>query len=259
MIETRYSIEYIDPNSGTMSSRLGKLLIYSVLAISIITVIIALIFSNLPRTTSQNITVKVQDFVSSFNTAATPSIINKQLAQQKINSSKREIALKEEIENLSQENTIQHNESIKQLKVNQTLKKKILLLSDQLKDEKLKHSQLTKEVVSLNRKNKSVSAQLDERIQAAKDYASEIKKLEHKKITTFKVTTPKIIATPEPLENKNPPIDSVSNKNKITIQKTAPKEKETSNSQIDAIVAAMEAANNTNTINTKLTTPKDNK
>ncbi len=242
MIETRYSIEYIDPNPKTILSRLGKLLIYVVLTISIIAAIFALILSSLPHATSQNITVKVQDFVSSFNTT-TPSIINdktlnEKLIKQKLISSERETALKKEIEHLTQENTIQHNESVNQLKANQKLKEKLTLLSKQLKDGELKRSQLAKEVTKLNKKNKSVSAQLDEKTQAAKDYANEIKKLDQQKATIVEITTPKIIATPKLVEIKN------NEENKTTLQKIAPKEK-TNISQIDAIVAAMKAANKT--------------
>lgn len=253
MIETRYSIEYVDPNPKTLLSRLSKLLIYSVLTISIAIAILALIISNLPPATSQNIKAKAQGFVNSFYTTK-PSMINAEnfdetLAQQELSSSKRETALKKEIQNLNQENTILHNQSVKQLANNQKLKEKLTLLSKQLKTEGLKYSQLAEEVVTLNRRNRSVSAQLDEKTQVAKDYANEIKKLEHKKKTTPVVTAP---------------LKTVVIKNEMlsqdSMKKAAPKEDKTKTSQIDAIVAAMKAANNTSsTINTKISKSNDNK
>lgn len=275
MIESRYSIEYIDPSSDNSSSKLGKFFIYSTLTISILAATIALIYSNLPSSTSQVVTDKVQQFISSFNEPsnipveeiidsepAAPVITPEEksteaddkkdeLAQQKLIAAQLEDEYKKEIERLSQENTTQHDETVKQLTANQTLAKKLDILSKQLKSEIQKSAQLKKEVTSLQTENKTVSTLLKKTEVTAKSYADEIKKLEQKEIEI--VAQPVIVksVTPEPIEiKKEEPEVAIK---EITTKETSKPTEDTSTanrnkapiSQMDAIVAAMEAANST--------------
>jgi len=263
MIETRYSIEYIDPSAGKSPSKLARFFIYSALTISVLAAISALIFSNLPDSTSQIIKGKAQQFISSFNETSTNSSAEEEiivsepktplialeqthaqtddkneLAQQRLIATQLENEYKKEIERLSQENTTQHDETVKQLTTNQSLTKKIDVLSKQLNNEIQKSALLKKEVTSLQTENKTVSALLKKTEKNAKVYTDTIKKLEQKEVKV--VTQPAIIkpVTPEPVEIKviTKPTEntSTSDKNEAPI------------SQIDAIVAAMEAATNQN-------------
>ncbi len=273
MIESRYSIEYIDPSSDNSSSMLGKFFVYSTLTISILAAIIALIYSNLPNSTSQVVTDKVQQFISSFNEPSTNTFVEEEiivsepetpiktieakstqvnnnkeeLAQQKLIAIQLEDEYKKEIERLSQENTTQHNETVKQLTENQTLTKKLDVLSKELKNEIQKSALLKKEVTSLQTENKTVSALLIKTEVTAKNYANEIKKLEQKEI---KVVAPPVIfksVTPEPIEIKKVKAEvvSINETSKPTEDPSTSNKNEAPVSQMDAIVAAMEDANST--------------
>lgn len=270
MIETRYSIEYIDPSAGNSRSTLARLFIYTILTISILAAIITLIYSNLPNSTSQVVTDKVQQFISSFSEPSTTTSVEEEtivseptapvitpeekntesddkkdeLAQQKLIAVQLEDEYKKEIERLSQENTTQHDETVKQLTANQSLTKKLDVLSKQLKNEIQKSVLLKKEVTSLQTENKTVSALLKKTEVTAKKHADEIKKLEQKEVEV--VAQPVIIkpVTPEPIE-----IEKEEPKVVATKETRKPTEGTSKNkapiSQMDAIVAAMEAANST--------------
>lgn len=274
MIESRYSIEYIDPNSEKPSSKLGRFLIYSTLIISIFVAIGALVFSNLPTNTPQIITNKVQQFISSFNEPSISLPVKKEvssdtdtvrltneelkkhadtkneLAQQKLAATQLEDEYKKEIERLSQENTSQHNETVKQLTENQALTKKSDLLSKQLKKEIQKSALLDKEVTSLQAENKKISSLLKITEEMAGNYADEIKKLGEDEVKLIIQAEPSIIKSitlEEPAEEKKVELKVSATKEAIkpTEDTSATNKSKAPTSQIDAIVAAMEAAKST--------------
>jgi uncharacterized phage infection (PIP) family protein YhgE len=283
MIETRYRIEYVDPNSNKLSSKLGKFLIYSALTISIFAATIALIFSNLPNSTAQIVTDKVQHFFSSFNNSAIDPIVaeeamvtkhttveaeieentqivdNDKSVQQALITTQLKKEHKEKIAHLSQENKTLHNDTAKQIQSNQTLSKKLDKLSKQLKEEKQKSTQLTKKLATLSTENKAVSALLKETNKTAKSYADELKKIKQKETEIVDAVKPLIIIS------KSNTAENISEEivKEITIdqEKINTKGQKTHQvSQMDAIVAAMEAASNTsNTQNTKANNSNEKK
>lgn len=273
MIESRYSIEYIDPNASKPPSKLGRFLIRSTLTISILAAITTLIYSNLPSSTSQELTVKFQEFISSFSKFSTmPHVVTEaitsepdptisttvkqntqiddkdELAQQKLNAAKLAGEYKKEIERLSQENTTQHNEAVKQLTAKQVLTKRLDTLSVQLKSEAQKSAQLKNTVTALQTENKTVSTLLEKTKETAKSYANEIEQLEKKQIKVVKQSAIIEPATPAPTEVKEvevePEVMTLKEKSKPTEDTASANQVKAPISQIDAIVAAMEAANN---------------
>jgi hypothetical protein len=283
MIESRYSIEYIDPNSEKSSSKLGRFFIYSTLIISILIAITAIIFSNLPEGTSQTISSKVQQFISSFDSSSSNQPTDKvvvtpktktplisieeqstqvekkdEIAQQKLVAAQLEDEYKEEIERLSQENTEQHDESIKQLTKNQLLTKKLDVLSKQLNDERQKSSQLKNKVSSLLIKNTNVSNLLAKTEDSVKDYANKIEQLKNKEveILTQSIATETSAINTVIKEKIEPELLTTETTDKSKENLIVTDKVKTPTSQIDAIVAAMEAANN-KTNNTQKPTTKD--
>jgi len=264
MIESRYSIEYIDPHYEKSPLKLGKLLIYSTLTISILAAVIAFTYSKLPNNTTQLVTQKIQQFISSFNQPSAPVNLpvekisvsdsgvpsvtkekriqgKEELNQNKLSAIQIEKEYKKEIERLNQENTNQKNETLKQLTINQALTKRLDVLSTQLEEETLKNTQLGKEVASLQSKNKSISSLLKISEEMANSYSAELNKLDQKqKVKSYIATTHQIekpskidvklkMATTTNVEEK---LNSSIIKNKKEI------------SQLDAIVATMESIKN---------------
>lgn len=271
MIESRYSIEYIDPNADKSPSMLGGLLVRSTLTISILAAITTLIYSNLPSSTSQEITVKVQEFIRSFNMPSTePPLVTEtlisepelaittteekniqandkgELAQQKLIAAKLAGEYKKEIERLSQENTTQHNEAVKQLTAKQVLTRKLDELSKKLKSETQKSVLLKNTVTSLQTENKTVSTLLEKTKETAKNYANEVEQLEKKQIKVGKQTAilEPAASVPSEVKKVEPKVLTLREKSKPTEDTSSANQVKAQTSQVDAIVAAMEAANN---------------
>jgi len=287
MIETRYHIEYIDPNSGKPSSKLGKFFIYTTLSISILAAIIALFFSNLPNSTSQIITDKVQHFISSFNeSSVNPTVVDEanttnskkieidvitptvEFAHQTLISTQAEKEYKQEIERLRQENTTQDNEKAKHLQTNKALSKRLDQLSKQLKEENQKKIELTKKLATLITENQSVSILLNETNKTAENYAKKLKQLKQKVIVEAVkpqtvISEPKTSKIAEKVVKK--PVETEETGEKLIVEATTNDidtrgQKTPQVSQMDAIVAAMEAANNTsNAQNTKANNSNEKK
>jgi hypothetical protein len=277
MIETRYSIEYIDPpNSGKKRSVIGKFFIYAMLTISILVAIVALIFSNLPDNTSRLLIDRVKAFTSartepksfpttSLSVTATSGAVENseltkkntyqeelkknqkthknELEQQKLLVVQNTENYKKEIDLLAQENTEQHEKTVKLIKEKQNLTIIIDNISKQLDDEKQKKSELHKKISTLQAKNKTASNLLKNTTEINKTYAIELKKLKQKELKTIntpavsKVTNQNAIVIEKVMKKTAEKIETKTTRNTAA----APQEKE--KSQVDAIVAAMEAAN----------------
>jgi hypothetical protein len=276
MIETRYDIEYIDPSSGKQRSPIGRFFLYSALTFSILAATAALIFSNLPDNTSRLLIDKVKALTEAQSSIATSSSENsspdtlvdselsptntneeklkknqethkKELAQQKLLTAQNEKNYKKEIDLLTQENTEQHEHTIKLVEENQTLTAKIGDVSKLLEDEKQKKSELLKKITALQAKNKTASDLLEKTTKTNKTYANELKNLKQKDIktpdtsATNKVSAQKPTVTEKVVEKTAEKRETETTRNTAEIkQETKPKE---GTSQVDAIVAAMEAAN----------------
>lgn len=254
MIETRYDIEYVDPN-GKPKSGLGRFLAYLLLLITLLVFLTALVFSNLSNSTSLLITQKIQDLTGTKPNTVTNTFTNNDIANDDQDAdeanNKKSVFVKDEneknrkeIEELLQKNTRQSKISKKQLLENKKLSKDLKHITQQLAEEIKTSDQLVKKVEALNSENTSLTKQL-----------ADIRKIRAQK----KIIKP-IVSKPEiSKQEKEPNAVTVERGNKLKEKLVQTKEltkpsKETRNntttsekttaptSQMDAIVEAMKAA-----------------
>lgn len=271
MIETRYDIEYIDPN-GKPTVELGRFFAYLLLLITLLIFLATLVFSNLSESTSQLVIQRIQEFtgiksntITTYNDDERSAEIAEEakLADQKALAAAKDENEKniKEIERLSQENT-QQSQTLKQQQLeNQHLTEDLERISQQLAEEKKAHDQLANHIETLNNKNSALSKQLADskkiKIKKVPTVSSTLKKTEPE-IAKEEEETPKAdsIEKTDKLKEKNVKTEEpakpkpvvATQQNTISTRKdanktsTEPKKQETPLSQMDAIVKAMEAA-----------------
>ncbi len=282
MIESRYSIEYVDPNATKPRSRLGRLVAYTLLINAVLIMIGALVFTSFSEKASDLILGKIKEFSNiSFvadktpKTDATPEqattpdtaqplvekkpletankknqqdTFQQKLSQQTAASTQRDKDNKEEIERLSQENSKQHDETLKQVTANKELMGRLDDLSKQLKAQNVKSEKLAQKVDSLESHNKSLVTQLED----SKNLEAKLevkKEEEEEKITAVPIqiepATKTVIVPKKVQEQATNPVTKT--EKEVVKEEKPPQKAEPKKSQVDDIVAAMEAAQKSNT------------
>ena len=244
MIESRYIIEYINPESKEKTGGKKSILLFSFLGLIIIAALIYSFFSI--NKLNQLVRVTQNALVQAINTAGSEDDGDDEQSVQiaaidvKAPSQKSNNTIQQKIEKPLLKNKKQTSQSIAQLATNKKLNDSINNLTKQLMAERKKDKALDKQLNSQKNENNQLSELLETTLSKAnktdKSYLSALNKLEEKEKTNTIVATSinnnkqinsdiKVVALKEPNPNTADSYNSISL---------------STNSQIDAIIAAMQ-------------------